>query len=65
MQENPGLLMNMDNAKNELRKVRGHIVLQPLSFLEETLGVTTKYKPPYLTQIPKGGDDPDDLLLLC
>ena len=52
----------MDQAKKELEDVQGHIVLQPLDFLEESLGVTALYKLPFVGEIPKGGDDPVHLV---
>ena len=65
MQAKPGLCMDVDKARKELEKVRGHIVLQPLDFLENYLDVAQKYKLPYLESIPKAGDDFTDFLLLC
>ena len=59
----PGLPVK--EAKKELKKVQGHIVLQPLDFLKDTLGVTGKYKLPVAGEIPKNANPMDDLLRLC
>ena len=61
--QKPGFPMH--NPKEELKSVQGHIVLQPLDFLNDTLGFTGKYTCRYLREIPKAVDDSDDFLLFC
>ena len=67
IQKQPGLAVKQ--AKERLKGVQGHIVLQPLDFLKNTLKVAGIFRLPISSKIPKGGDAADerklDLIRFC
>ena len=61
VQKTPGL--TGDQAKERLKNVQGHIVLQQRLFLKKTLTVTGKYR--VLSQPIKGEREESDFDRIC
>ena len=54
-----------DKAKEKLKDVQGHIVLQPLDFLKDTLTIALKFRAPYVREVIKGGDAGSEFDPIC